>query len=131
MWKSTTGMSDTMRKYSYRMLKMSSILARQNSTINFTPRLQSAKSDPSRGTCLAHNQAAAESYVVPYVKDLDIASVPSEKGHVSARSGWAGETSGCFSILLVKLYGRRWRDGRMHRQGASGSPCLHWHGVFF
>ena len=61
------------------------------------------------------SERRGESYFVPYVEPLSVARTTSGKRRVSARWGWAGETSDFFNILLVELYGRHCRGGCMHR----------------
>jgi len=61
------------------------------------------------------SERRGESYFVLYVEPLSVARMP---------------LADFFSILLVELYRWRCRAGCMHRQGASGSPCLRARGVF-
>jgi hypothetical protein len=97
------------------------------------PEFSKTDSSPSDKPCpkQRRSQRRDVSYLVLYIEPLSTARTPPGNRHVSARRGRAGETSDFFSILLVELYGRCCRDGCMHRQGASGSPCPRVGGVLF
>ncbi len=99
---------------------MSRLLTRPTLAATSPARPESAKaaSLPMDAPCprQGRSERRGESYFVPYVEPLRVERTP---------------LADFFSILLVKLYGKRFRAGSMYRQRASGPPCLRAHSLFF